>query len=53
MGEFVRNFLSHRTFRVRVANPMSRRFDRVDGVPQGSVLNVALFAIMINNIGST
>lgn len=53
MGEFVRNFLSHRTLRVRVANSMSRRFDQVEGVPQGSVLSVALFAIMINDIDST
>ena len=52
MGEFVQNFLSRRKFRVRIANSLSCRFDQAEGVPQGSVLSVALFAIMINDIDS-
>ena len=53
MGEFIRQFLSGRTFRVRVGNSTSCLFDQVEGVPQGSVLSVALFAIMINDIDSS
>lgn len=51
MGVFLQNFLSHRFFRVRVGNNLSERFPQVDGVPQGGVLSVVLFAVMINDIG--
>ena len=50
MGIFIQNFLAGRHFRVRVGNQLSRRCMQENGVPQGSVLSVALFAIMINDI---
>ena len=37
--------------RVFVRNQLSRGYPQVNGVPQGSVLSVALFAEMINDIG--
>ena len=51
MGLFLQNFLSDRSFRVRVGNELSERFPQINGVPQGGVLSVVLFAIMINDIG--
>ena len=51
MGAFLSTFLSDRFFRVRVGNQLSERFPQVNGVPQGGVLSVALFAVMINDIG--
>ena len=51
MGLFLQNFLSDRFFRVRVGNELSERFPQINGVPQGGVLSVVLFAIMINDIG--
>ena len=50
MGLFLQNFLSNRFFRVRVGSELSERFQQVNGVPQGGVLSVALFAVMINDI---
>ena len=51
MGLFIKNFLSGRRFRVRVGNHLSSSFTQVNGVPQGGVLSVALFAVAINDIG--
>ena len=52
MGCFLQNFLRERFFRVRVGNQISERFLQENGVPQGGVLSVALFALAINDIGS-
>ena len=53
LGHFLQNFLTDRFFRVRIGNELSERFPLINGVPQGSVLSVALFALMINDIGNT
>ena len=50
MGLFIKNFLTGRRFRVRVGNDHSSSFTQVNGVPQGGVLSVALFAVVINDI---
>lgn len=47
---FVRNFLSHRTFRVRVDKNTSERKVLQNGIPQGSVLSTTLFLVAINDI---
>ena len=52
MGCFLRNFLRERFFRVRVGNHLSERFLQENGVPQGGVLSVALFALAINDVGN-
>ena len=51
MGLFINNFLTCRRFRVRVGNHLSSSFTQERGVPQGGVLSVALFAVLINDIG--
>ena len=51
MGNFIRNFLHERFFRVRVGDQLSERFLQENGVPQGGVLSVALFALAINDVG--
>ena len=51
MGLFIQGFLSDRHFRVRVGNHFSGTFSQENGIPQGGVLSVALFAVMINDIG--
>ena len=47
MGTFIQNYLSHRQFRVRRFKPLLTR----ERGPPGGVLSVALFAVMINDIG--
>ena len=42
LGIFSQNFLAQRVFRVRIGNQFSVPYTQVNGVPQGSVLSVAL-----------
>lgn len=48
MGNFIRNFLNNRTFKVKVGNAFSEDFSQDQGVPQGSVLSCTLFLIAMN-----
>ena len=50
MGLFLQNFMRERVFRVRVGNQLSDQFYQQNGVPQGGVLSVALFTLMINDV---
>ena len=52
MGSFVQIFLPHRCFRVRVGSHLSAFFSQENGIVQGGVLSVALFAVLINNIAT-
>ena len=51
MGIFLKNFLTDRCFKVRVGNCLSDDFTQINGVPQGGVLSVPLFGVMVNDIG--
>ena len=53
MGFFVANFIRERFFRVKVGSSLSERFLQESGVPQGSVLSVTLFGVLINDICSS
>ncbi|CAI6372967.1 unnamed protein product [Macrosiphum euphorbiae] len=50
MFNFIRNFLKTRTFQIRIKNSLSKVFEQVNGIPQGSTISVTLFLIAINNI---
>ena len=50
MGCFIQRFLSHRCFLVRLENYLAGSFSQENGIPQGGVLGVAPFAVMINYI---
>lgn len=50
MYYFIENFLSSRSFRVRVNNELSKERELENGCPQGSVLSVTLFLIAINSV---
>ena len=47
---FVKNFLSDRYLKVRVESEFSSPYLQEEGVPQGSVLSVTLFAVAINGL---
>ena len=46
---FIKQFLSDRLLRARVGSILSEACALEDGVPQGSILNVTLFAVAINS----
>ena len=47
---FVKNFLSDRYLKVRVGSEFSSPYLQEEGMPQGSVLSVTLFAVAINGL---
>lgn len=47
---YIQRFLSQRSFKVRLNNVTSSEYIQVNGVPQGSLLSVTLFALKINSI---
>ena len=53
LGWFLFNFLRDRRFRFRIGPFLSEQLVQENGTAQGSVLSVALFAVMINDIGDT
>ncbi|MEO1419301.1 MAG: reverse transcriptase family protein, partial [Bacteroidota bacterium] len=52
MALFLKAFISSRQFQVRVGSTLSDIMSQEEGVPQGSVLSVTLFALAINGIAS-
>ncbi len=50
LAYFLLEFLSNRTFRVKMGNILSNLFELMEGVPQGGVLSCLLFAIAINGM---
>jgi ribonuclease HI len=47
---FLRNFLSDRSFRVKLGATLSSSYPLLEGIPQGSVLSVLCFGLAINDI---
>jgi hypothetical protein len=47
---FIQNFLAERIFKVKIGQHLSEWYTQDNGVPQGSVLSVTLFAVAINDI---
>lgn len=50
MLQFIHNFLTDRTFQVKVDNVLSDHTATENGLPQGSVISVTLFLVAINDI---
>jgi len=50
LSMFIGNFLKDRQFQVQLGSNLSTMFDQEMGVPQGSILSVALFALKISSI---
>ena len=49
MFNWIKHFLSNRTFQVKIGDSLSDIFTIQFGTPQGSVISPLLFLIMINN----
>ena len=49
---FIRNFFRDKQFKLKIENTFSKVYTQEEGVPQGSVLSVTLFAIAMDNIVS-
>lgn len=47
---FIANFLKDRTFQCMIGSTLSNIYKQENGVPQGAVLSVSLFLIVINDI---
>ena len=47
---FISNFLQNRTIQVKINDFISNKFKLENGLPQGSILSVFLFLIVINNL---
>lgn len=47
---FIRNFLTNRSFNVKINDQLSSNHTFVNGLPQGSVISVTLFLVAINDI---
>ena len=50
MFQFLQNFLNNRTIQVKAHNKLSNSYLTENGLPQGSVINVTMFLLAINNI---
>lgn len=50
MNKFIFNFLQDRTARVSFAGNLSKTTKQENGVPQGSVLSVSLFLLVMNSV---
>jgi potassium voltage-gated channel Eag-related subfamily H protein 8 len=50
---FVLSFLQDRHIHVHLSNAISTLYPQENGVPQGSVLSVTLFAVAINGMVNT
>ena len=49
---FIKAFLGNRKFKVKAGNMLSSHYRQEEGVPQGSVLCVTLFALSINSVAT-
>ena len=49
---FLSNFLSNRTFKVKVGQSLSSDYTQYQGVPQGSVLSCTLFSLAISELAN-
>ena len=50
LPKFISNFLSDRSFNIRIGSTLSYTFEKDQGVPQGSIISHTLFNIKINNL---
>ena len=50
MLSFIHNYLTNRTYQVRVGKKLSGTFHSTGGLPQGSILSPLLFNIMLSDI---
>jgi len=50
MHNYIKNFLTNRTFQVKVGDTLSDQYPQENGTPQGAIISSLLFLIMINDI---
>jgi ribonuclease HI len=52
LPKYIKSFLNCRKFKVRVSGHLSPSYVQENGVPQGAILSVTLFALKINSIAT-
>ena len=50
LPKYIVEFLKTRKFKVKVGNTISNEYEQKNGVPQGAVLSVLLFALKMNSV---
>ena len=50
LPKYIASFLGSRYFKVKVGSAISNEYEQQNGVPQGAVLSVLLFALKINDV---
>lgn len=50
--DWIKDFMGGRVIQVRIGREMARQYAVENGTPQGSIISLFMFSVMINNVFS-